>query len=161
MIAPNLDAAQAAAGTDYFRLVLLVGPVESGKTARLRTFAESAGCPLVSVSGTAAARLLEFSVRQRKQRVADIVAALVGHDGATVIALDDLELLFEPSLAVDPLRLLQSLARNRTIVAAWPGSYADDTLSYADAGHPEHRLYRSPEAIVVLSGTLPATQPTA
>ena len=40
----------------------------------------------------------------RRQRIAEIVTALVDEAGEGVILLDDIELLFEPSLAVDPLR---------------------------------------------------------
>lgn len=130
--------------------MLLVGPAASGKTRRLRALAEAAGHPLVSIAGPAAARLLELTERQRRQRVSEVVSDLVEATGAAVVLLDNIELLFEPSLAVDPLRLLQSLARNRTVIAAWPGEFAGDTLAYADGAHPEHRVYRAPEAIVVV-----------
>lgn len=159
MLVSDLATALANAESGYFRLVLLVGPPESGKTPRLRDLAAAGPHPIVSVAGPAAARLLEFTERQRRQRASEVVTELVEANEGSVILLDDIELLFEPTLAVDPLRLLQSLARNRTVVAAWPGTYADGTLTYADSAHPEHRIYRNPEAIVVRQSaghTLPA-----
>jgi ATPase family associated with various cellular activities (AAA) len=158
MLVPDLASALVSAESGYYRLILFVGSPESGKTSALRELADSSGFRLLSLSGPAAARLLELTGRQRQQRIAEIVTALVDEAGEAVILLDDIELLFEPSLAIDPLRLLQGLARNRTVVAAWPGIFADDAISYADAGHPEHRVYRNPEAIIVLLAAPHSTQ---
>lgn len=149
MRAPDLASAIDAAATKYYRLVLLVGPPGSGKTRHLRDLAEVAGYPYVS-AGTAAARLLEFTEGQRRQRIALVMLELLQAVEGSVVLLDDIELLFEPSLAVDPLRLLQSLTRNRTLVAAWPGRLSDDILTYADGGHPEYRAYNSPAAVLVI-----------
>ena len=52
---------------------------------------------------------------------------------------NNIELLFATELAQDPLKLLQSLSRNRTIVAAWPGNFDGAALTYAEPGHPEAR----------------------
>ena len=53
-------------------------------------------------------------------------------EGSEVVLLDNIELLFATELAQDPLRLLQSLSRNRTIVAAWPGNFDGGALTYAE-----------------------------
>jgi len=78
--------------------------------------------------------------------------------------LDNIEILFDVHLKQDPLRLLQGLSRNKTVVAAWNGevrtegrglrteSSADiDSalstqssalyLTYAVPDHPEYRRY--------------------
>lgn len=154
MIASDLPAALAAAAADYFHLVLLVGPPASGKTSRLRGFAEASGHSLVSIGGVLAARLLDVPERQRRLKAAELISDIIREAAldATVVLLDDIELLFAPSLALDPLRVLQSLARNRTIVATWPGELTDGVLAYADASHPEHCVCRNPKAVIVLAG---------
>ncbi len=48
-----------------------------------------------------------------------MIAAVPGD----VVLLDNLEILFDTALEVEPLRLLQVSSRNRTIVASWNGSY--------------------------------------
>jgi len=45
----------------------------------------------------------------------------VGASAADVVLLDNVEVLFDVSLKQDPLRLLQGLSRNKTVVAAWSG----------------------------------------
>ena len=49
-----------------------------------------------------------------------------------LILLDNIELLFAVELAQDPLRLLQSLSRNRTVIASWPGTFDGQSLTYAE-----------------------------
>ena len=73
--------------------------------------------------------------------MAGILDEIVREERSDVVLLDNIELLFAVELAQDPLRLLQSLSRNRTIVAAWPGTFDGKTLTYAEPGHPEARRY--------------------
>jgi hypothetical protein len=68
-----------------------------------------------------------------------------------MLALNNIELLFEPSLQQEPLALLQELSRNKSLIVAWGGSYNEQTrvLTYAEPGHPEYRRYERPEVIVL------------
>ena len=58
-----------------------------------------------------------------------------------LVVLDNIEILFDAALRQDPLRLLQGVSRNRTIVAAWNGTLENGYLIYAASEHPEHRRY--------------------
>src|SRR5690606_19231129 len=66
------------------------------------------------------------------------------------LLLDNLELLFEPSLQINPLDLVRRLAHSKRVVAVWPGELRGDRLVYADMSHPEHRDY-SCDGMVVLT----------
>ena len=127
----------------YSRLVLAVGPIGTGKTALLRTVHDRTGAPLVNVNLHLSRRLLDLSERDRAirlPRILDETITAEAHDAETVL-LDNTELLFDKSLHQEPLQLLQQLARNRTIVAAWLGSATGGALTYAELGHPEYRTY--------------------
>lgn len=93
--------------------------------------------------------MLSMTGRQRALEAERLVGELVTEAGGEVLLLDDIELLFHPVLQIDPLRTLQNASRNAVVVAAWPGTYDGTTLTYAEPGHPEHRVYRGPEAILV------------
>ena len=60
----------------------------------------------------------------------------------------NIEILFDVSLKQDPLRLLQGLSRNKTVVAAWNGSIVDNSLTYAAPAHPEYRRYPARDFLV-------------
>lgn len=155
-----LERAPEAAGL-YHRLVLAVGGARTGKTVALRQLAESQGWPRINVNLQLAERLLELTQKQRAVRVAGLLDDVVKANEAPVVILDNLEMLFAKELSQDPLRLLQGLSRNRTVVAAWPGSYDEHSLTYAEPGHPEFRKYSNPQAVVMPASTDPAQDTAA
>ena len=136
----------------YYKLLLAVGPARAGKTAMLRELAERHAWPRVNVNLKLSERLLDLTHRQRATRVAGILDAMVREQDSEVVLLDNIELLFSEELAQDPLRLLQSLSRNRAIIAAWPGGFDGSSLTYAEPGHPEARRYQMPQAVIVKTG---------
>lgn len=141
--------ASSSASLGYHRLVLVVGPPRSGKTSALREAAAAEKWPIVNLNLRLSERLLELTKRQRAISVTRLVGELVEVESGSICVLDNIELLFDPELAVDPLRLLQGLARARTIVVAWSGSFDGTTLTYATPGHPESKRYGQPDAIIV------------
>jgi hypothetical protein len=136
----------------YYRLILAVGPARLGKTAALAEISARHNWPRLNVNLRISEKLLELTHRQRAVRVAGILDDIVREEGSDVVLLDNIELLFAAELAQDPLRLLQSLSRNRTIVAAWPGTFDGKSLTYAEPGHPEARRYSTPQAVIVRTG---------
>lgn len=133
----------------YHRLVLAVGPPASGKTEALATLETDRSWPRINVNLELAERLLDLTQKQRAVRVASLLDDIVKAAASDVVLLDNLEMLFAVELAQDPLRLLQGLSRNRTIVAAWPGSFDGHALTYAEPGHREFRKYVGPKAVIV------------
>jgi hypothetical protein len=133
----------------YYKLVLAVGPARSGKTAALAMVAQQREWPRLNVNLRLSERLLELTQKQRKIRVAAILDETVRAENSSVVILDNIEMLFAHELKQDPLRLLQSLSRNMTIIAAWPGTIDGSCLTYAEPGHPEARRYVNRQACIV------------
>jgi hypothetical protein len=143
---------QAAEGL-YHRLVLLVGETGSGKTGVLRDIADYLGTSVINVNLALSSELLELTAKQRSLRLPGILDQIVRNSMSPVV-LDNLEILFDKDLKQDPLRLLQGLSRNHTVVASWNGGYSGGRLFYAESGHPEYRSYESIDALIVgMDGT--------
>lgn len=145
-----VTAIRQAAGL-YHRLLLVVGRAGAGKTQALESVCARIDAPLVNVGLHLAQRLHEVTVRQRSRRVQDLLEALVGSvdNGCDVVLLDNIEVLFDPGLQQDPLRLLQGASRSRTVVVAWPGTLRDGTLRYAAPPHREYREYPAHDLLTV------------
>ncbi|GIW90638.1 MAG: ATPase AAA [Pirellulaceae bacterium] len=158
----------------YHRLILIVGPAGSGKTSALQEVSASTSAPLLNVNLELSRRMLDLTERQRALQLPrllqDVCASSVHCQASDVLLLDNVEILFDVKLKQDPLRLLQGLSRNRTIVAAWPGRITDapgalDTsatidarrtthdagryLTYAVPDHPEYRRYPIRDLVIV------------
>jgi hypothetical protein len=133
----------------YHRLILVVGPPRTGKTTALCELAKERSWPLLNVNLALSERLLELTSKQRSLKVTHILDQLAKEQGDGVLILDNTEVLFSPELRQDPLRLLQGLARNRTIIASWAGEFEGENLTYADPAHPESQRYHQPDAVIV------------
>ena len=129
------------AGSQYHRLVLVVGTAGAGKTAALREVAERIGAPLVNVNLELSRRMLDLVERQRPLQVRRLLDRIVAERGSGVVLLDNVEILFDAALRQHPLRLLQDLSRSRVVAAAWNGFVEGGHVRYAAPGHPEYRRY--------------------
>lgn len=142
----------------YYKLVLAVGLARSGKTAALAMVTQQRGWARLNVNLRLSERLLELTHKQRKVRLAAILDEIVRAENSSVVVFDNIEMLFAQELEQDPLRLLQGLSRNLTIIAAWPGTIDGGCLTYAEPGHPESRRYVSPQACIVSADTTMASE---
>ena len=169
----------------YHRLVILAAPAGAGKTAALQDVRERTSALLINVNLELSRRMLDLTERQRALQLPRLLAEIVGASAADlpaqqskaalqagVVLLDNIELLFDLSLKQDPLRLLEGLSRNKTVVAAWSGEIRTDGrglraesiisnnsapitqssslyLVYATPDHPEYKRYPVRDFLVV------------
>lgn len=152
-VATKLETAIEQAASQYYRLVILAGAPGSGKTAALHAVAQKFGHPIVNVNFELSKRMLELTRSQRSRQVERLLKEVIADVPGDVVLLDNVEILFDTALEVEPLRLLQVSSRNQTIVASWNGSYRDGTLMYAEPGHPEFNQFKQTDAVVIPVGT--------
>ena len=149
-----IAAGIAQAAQRYNRLLLVVGSVGTGKSDALAAVGERIAVPVAIVGLELSRQMLELTARQRRLQVRPLLEQLVEAAGSgDIVLLDNTELLFDANLQQDPLRLLQGLSRDRTVVAAWTGKLDGGTLRYAMPGHPEHRAYPAADLLTVPVGT--------
>jgi len=132
-----LDAVDAV-GAAYYHLVVLVGPHGSGKTRLLQAVAAEAGWPVVNLGLELAKSLVDIPPAHRSAAAAEVTAKLLA-ERSDVVVVDNIEVLFEPSLKLQPLELLKQASRSATLVVAWPGSSESGALVYSTPGYREHR----------------------
>ena len=125
----------------YHRLILVVAPAGAGKTNALQDVQNRTSASLVNVNLELSRRMLELTERQRALQLPHLLREIVGNGGEEMILLDNIEVIFDVDLKQDPLRLLQGLSRNKTVVAAWNGTIVETSLTYAAPAHPEYRRY--------------------
>ena len=133
----------------YHSLVLVVAPQGSGKTEALRNVQQELGVLFVNVNLEVSRQLLDLTARQQALQLHGLLEDILREAKSEVVILDNIEILFEVSLKQDPLRLLQGLSRNRTIVASWNGEIKNNHLTYATPDHQEYRRYPSRGLLVV------------
>ena len=122
------------------KLILLVG--NSGKTRLLRSVARRLNSTVVNVGVELGRRLAAPAVMDRGFSTNELLRETTDKIPSNgPLLLDNIEILFEPSLKINPLNIIKLLAHSRLVVAAWPGEMRSDRLIYAGMGHPENRDY--------------------
>ena len=127
----QLAQAIEQASRRYFQLVIMVGVSGSGKTNTLQSIGQRTGCKVLNVNLELSKKMLELTRMQRSRQVERLLKDVIAAAPGDVAVLDNLEILFDTGLEVEPLRLLQVSSRNRTVVASWSGTYVGGTLTQA------------------------------
>lgn len=94
-------------------------------------------------------KLQLISEHRRKFKISDILSEIINVESHQIICLDYYEILFEPSLQINPFELFKNISRNKTLIIAWRGIIDKTHFIYANPGHPEYRKYPIDEIIVI------------
>jgi hypothetical protein len=131
----------------YYKCCLLVHP-DIGRLAQVTAqLMKHYGWPRVSLGAAVSTVLLPLAPGDRLQAAPNLVRRLLQEQGQGPVLCTEIDILFEPSLALDPLRILQNISRVVSLVVLWPGTFVDNVLSYAGAqpGHAHYRRWPHPE----------------
>ncbi|TCN74254.1 hypothetical protein EDB60_101127 [Vibrio crassostreae] len=134
----NVNAAVTQAEYRSFKLVLVIIPKELYREIE----AEILNNPirLVNLSKELARKLVSLSIRDRVRRLEGEVER-VANDCGSSAWLTKLDVLFEPTLENDPMRLLKSIAKSQAVVAIWPGEITETSVVYSKPGKPDYKTY--------------------
>lgn len=133
----------------YYRLIVVAAISGSGKTAALQKVQRDLNVPFVNVNLELSRLMLDLTQQQRTLYVPKLLKQAIAQYDSDIFLLDNIEILFDITLKQDPLRLLEHLSRNKTIVAAWNGIVTEGKLIYGEANHPEYRKYPVRDFLVV------------
>ncbi len=133
----------------YYRLILVVAPSGSGKTEVLRELSETLDVPVVNLNLELSRCMLDLTDSQRAFQLPDLLDDILNKDDSEIVLLDNIEMLFHPTLKQDPIRLLQGRSRNKTIAVAWNGDVKNNNIYYAEPEHPEYKRYPVSDFLVV------------
>ena len=124
----------------YSKMIILTGHSNEQKNQLISKLSKELQVDPINLNLELSSNLLHLTHRQRILKIGDILDELLKMSGERTI-LKHAEILFDPSLEQDPLRLLQHCSRNRTIIIDWNGKVEDGKLVYAKPEHPEYRSY--------------------
>jgi hypothetical protein len=124
------------------KLILLLGPQRSDKSRALAALGQRVGAKVLNVGLVLSARLASLPQRQRSLTTVSALQELADEYAlGDLLLLDNIELLFDRTLQLDPLDLLKRHAHALRVVVVWPGDLREGRLTYAEIGHPEHQEY--------------------
>ena len=115
----------------------------------LKEVQRQTNAPMINVNLELSRRMLELTERQRTLQLPKLLGEVVSSASIDLVILDNIEMLFDTHLKQDPLKVLQGLSRNTTIISSWSGTIDNGSLIYAAPDHPEYRKYPVRELCIV------------
>ena len=143
----NIKQAVSRVKRYHEQLVVLCGDACS---QQLVEFSSVENLPMVNVGLELAALLLEVPSVSRPKVAANIFEDLILQKKSETVLLVHLEILFDRSLSIDPLKLLKKCSKNITLVVVWPGVRSGSSLIYAMPNHPEYRFYKESDLVEIV-----------
>jgi hypothetical protein len=127
--------------------LLLVNP-QIQVLERMSDEIQSLGVAHLNLSKELSAFLMSVSASERtrfsQKWLVDTLSSL--QNGPVLCTCPDL--LFDPSLEIDPLALFRQAARIIQLIVLWPGEYSDNHLSYAVPEHHHFRTWKVPDSLL-------------
>ena len=102
----------------------------------------------LSVGQELSAALLSEPPKSRSRAARRWMESRLSEMAPGPVLCTEIDLLFEPTLNLDPLRLLRHASRVTRLVVTWPGGYWDNVLSYAAPEHDHYRTWRKPGVFI-------------
>ena len=145
----DYSAAINRAAACYYKILLVVGRSGSGKSNLLKKMCGQMQIPLINLGLSLSQKLLPLTFRERKLKCFEIISELIDAQSARRLAVDNTEVIFDPSLMLNPLGLLQSLSRTHLLIWSWNGEVEDGRVTYAYRGHPEYQRIPTSEMTLI------------
>lgn len=140
--------------TDFLRTshtcLLLVHPAVSRLEDAANELLSVYDWPRLSVGRELSPVLLSETPQRRSRAARQWMKTHLREMSPGPVLCTNIYLLFEPTLKLDPLRLMRDASRVTRLVVTWPGSYMDDVLAYAVPDHSHYRIWRKPEVFIMV-----------
>ena len=125
----------------FSNIVLIIGRHGTGKTQLLRFLAERKNFRLINVGLCLSEELRRYSDKERLQFVESSLKRLIPGDG--VVLLDNTEILFQPELKLNVMRLIQNLGRSRKdpVIISIAGIRQNRCLNFSEPPFSDNKQY--------------------
>jgi len=138
----------------YYKLILIVGQKDGQISGLLKKLSLESGYDYVNLNLKLSEKLIGIPFDERCFYVEEYVNDIVESNHSNLLILDNIGILFEKHLKIDPLLLLENLSRNRPIIAHWNGKVENGHLIYAISKHPDFMKYKIDEHDYIVIETL-------
>lgn len=111
-------------------LVIIVGKAGSGKSKLMRQMQKQEKWSYIDSRELITEEFLDIIPEERNEKAPTIMNKILDQYKSKIILLDRAQTLFVPLFQIEIRRFLNNISQNKTIVMAWPGSYANGKLHY-------------------------------
>lgn len=104
---------------------------------------------VISIGKELSEFLIASSENDRSRTARDWLVEELRRKSPGPVVCKDVDLLFHPSLNLDPLVLFRQASRFTKLVVLWAGSFSNGLLSYAVPEHSHYRHWKDMDGVVI------------
>jgi len=148
---PNWKSVIDDAKKSVNQLILIVGPIGSGKSAMLKD-ACSYNFTSINLGLELSRKLMNLSEERRVLDAEEIAISIIDDKNPARLALDNTEIFFEHPIQLYPLTFLKKVSQQRLTIATWNGSSESHKLCYGKRGCPAYQefVYSNQDTFIVV-----------
>lgn len=124
--------------------LLLVHPDPAHVNRVVDDLAQERGWLDIAVGRELSVALFSVPVKDRGREARVWMRERISGVAPGPVVLTGIDVLFEPSLELEPVGLLQQMGRLSPLAAAWPGIVEGERLAYAAPEHGHYRVWNRP-----------------
>jgi hypothetical protein len=124
------------ASAQHYKLIIIVGLPGAGKTAILQDIIKDYDVSTINMGEELSRALMATPLGLRPIKAEDTAEKLILDAPTHQIAIDNIEILFESPMELNPLSFIKRISQSKTIIVTWTGNYSNNTLTYGTPDHP-------------------------
>lgn len=128
--------------THAYDCLILTHPSIRVLTSAVEKVQQRFAYSILNISAGLSKELIHVSPGQRVSATQELVERMIQASESQTIVCFGIDLLFEPSLHIDPLMIFRRASRIKRVIVFWPGSFQESILAYAETGHHHYRTWR-------------------
>jgi hypothetical protein len=128
--------------TQSYDCLILTHPSIRVLTSALEKVQQHFSYSTLNLGASLSKELIHMGLGQRGGIAQVMLEIIIRESQSATVLCFGIDLLFEPSLQIDPLMVFRRASRIKRVIVFWPGSYQESVLAYAETGHQHYRTWR-------------------
>ena len=138
-IIENIQIIIKSLESSYYKLLLVVGDFNSGKTQLLKKIAKEFQFYYINFNLEVSKELLTLTKKERNTYdYYSLFQKFIMDQPIHGLILDNIEIIFHPDIKRNPLKFFRELSRNKVVIVSWPGKIVNNNLVYGEPSHKEY-----------------------
>jgi chromosomal replication initiation ATPase DnaA len=128
------------ASNDHFKLIIISGGFNTGKTQLLKKVSDEFNYLYLNLNLILSKKLLQIKEDSYITHSQDVIKEIFDEINERILLIDNIELLFSKEVAsLNPVEVFKNLARDKIIVLSLPGKFKGDKIEYSTMDRNDYK----------------------
>lgn len=83
------------------------------------------------------------------KEISNFILSKVKSIKSDLILIEQIDIIFDPCIEIDPLKILMQAGKLRNLIVLWPGEYKNRTLTYGSIEYGYSQIWKNPDLLIL------------